>query len=296
MLKFVQTHGMGSDCTAPYDVELDKPYTVAEFINEVLATRKNEWGTIEVKGAFSLKYRYGKTEQEIPEQYANLPVKKAHASGGWSAMDYYLKVEAIRSPWLPKQINERLFARILETGEIVKVHGSVTIQFNERDQNGNWRLPPDELELREPKEEGFPWRARILQTGEVIDIRMEKPIFQYMDADERDKFKDLSKYKLEEIEFFYSDMDEKDMSPFEPNREKGKHETVKEIDWEQRRYEIAKDCFVREFNRIAEKIDKVIEDRSDVEAENIVNSTIKRLIKGCVGVADDLIKELKGEE
>ena len=72
--------------------------------------------------------------------------------------------------------------------------------------------------------------------------------------------------------------------------------TIKEIDWEQRRYEIAKDCFVREFNRISEKIDKVIEDRSDFEAENIVNSTIKRLIKGCVGVADDLIKELKGEE
>lgn len=92
MLKFVQTHATGGDCTAPYDVILDKPYTVSEFINEVLTTHKNEWGIIRVRGAFSINYRYGKMEKEIPEQYANLSIKKVQAAGGWSAMDYHIEV------------------------------------------------------------------------------------------------------------------------------------------------------------------------------------------------------------
>lgn len=234
MLKFVQTHGMGSDCTAPYDVELDRPYTVAEFINEVLTSRKNEWGEIEIKGAFSLKYRYGKTEQEIPEQYANLPVKKAHAAGGYSAMNYRLEIEFIRfsDSNLPEIINQGLYARIRDTGEIVKVHSSVTIGFNKRDQNGNWRLPPDELELREPKEEGLLWRAKILRTGEVIDIRMDRPIIQL----DYDNVKNLSKYRLEEIEFFYQDSCE--------NKKLSKPLDSCDPIWEARKYEVAKDILL----------------------------------------------------
>lgn len=98
---------MGGDCTASYDVELDKPYTVAEFINEVLTTRKNEWGSINVKDAFYLKYRYGKTEQEIPEQYANLSVKKVKAAGGYTAMSYDVDVEFKEE--VENKINQGLF-------------------------------------------------------------------------------------------------------------------------------------------------------------------------------------------
>lgn len=191
MLKFIQTHGVGSDETAPYDVVLDKPYTVSEFINEVLTTRKSEWGDIEVKGAFFLKYRYGKAEQEIPEQYAKLPVKKAHASGGWSAMNYKLDVG---------------------------------------------------------------------------------------------------------LQGFLSDMDEKDVSPFEPDREKGKHETAKEIDWEQRRYEIAKECLVQRIDRKIEKMDILIQFIEESDVKKVANLMNKEFVKSCVSYADELIKELKGEK
>lgn len=92
MLKFIQTHSMGGDCTAPYDVELDRPYTVREFINEILAASPHEWGEIRVVGCFSIKYRYGKIEDIIPARYADLSVSEVKASGGYSAMNYRIKL------------------------------------------------------------------------------------------------------------------------------------------------------------------------------------------------------------
>lgn len=107
MLKFIQTHATGSDCTAPYDVILDKPYTVGEFINEVLTTRPNEWGEFIVRHKGSdyfgtmarAEYRYGEMKNrhgiktEIPEEFALLPIKEVKAAGGWSAMDYNLIID-----------------------------------------------------------------------------------------------------------------------------------------------------------------------------------------------------------
>ena len=107
MLKFIQTHHTGGDCTAPYDVLLDKPYTVGEFINEVLTTRSNEWGEFIVRrkgsGYFdrmaSAEYRYGKMKNRngentaIPVELISMPIMEIKAAGGWSAMDYNLIVE-----------------------------------------------------------------------------------------------------------------------------------------------------------------------------------------------------------
>ena len=47
-MRFIQTHSMGSDCTAPYDIVDYQAKTVVEFINEMLHQRKSEWGDIEV--------------------------------------------------------------------------------------------------------------------------------------------------------------------------------------------------------------------------------------------------------
>ena len=101
MLKFIQTHAAGGDETAPYDVIPDKPYTVGEFINEVLITRPNEWGEFIVRrkgsGYFgrmaSAEYRYGKMETEIPAEFATQPIKEVKAAGGWSSMDYNLIID-----------------------------------------------------------------------------------------------------------------------------------------------------------------------------------------------------------
>ena len=44
MIKFIQTSEVFGDCSANYDVKLNKPHTVGEFINLVLVERKGEWG------------------------------------------------------------------------------------------------------------------------------------------------------------------------------------------------------------------------------------------------------------
>ncbi|MDE6754477.1 MAG: hypothetical protein K2J82_07680 [Muribaculaceae bacterium] len=101
-LKFIQTHEASRDCTAPYDVVLDKPYTITEFIHEVLTTRPNEWGQFNIRQKGSnwldrmavVEYRYGKMENRDWEKIvASLPIEEVKARGGWSAMDYDLIIK-----------------------------------------------------------------------------------------------------------------------------------------------------------------------------------------------------------
>lgn len=107
MLKFIQTHEASRDCTAPYDVVLDKPYTISEFIEEILKAHPNEWGKFYVRRKGSgwldrmaeIEYRYGKMENrdrekaEIPDEFASLPILEIKARGGWTNMDYDLIIE-----------------------------------------------------------------------------------------------------------------------------------------------------------------------------------------------------------
>ena len=107
MIKLIQARPESRDCTAPYDVVLSKPYTITEFIKEVLATRSGDWGEFVVRRKGSdwldhmavVKYRYGKLENrdgkkaEIPENLAILSITEVKASGGWSAMDYNIIIE-----------------------------------------------------------------------------------------------------------------------------------------------------------------------------------------------------------
>lgn len=93
-------HGAGrerGDCTAPYHVELDKVYTVDEFVHTVL-TRK-EWGYIGIycKGTIfgepKCEYRYDKLLYALPDDVLDKKIVKAEADGGWSRMDYLLWIE-----------------------------------------------------------------------------------------------------------------------------------------------------------------------------------------------------------
>lgn len=91
-----------SDCTALYDVILDKEYTVKEFVDTVL-TRDGELGYIyvmhtESKSIFEnprCEYKWGKLLHTLPEEVLDRKISDIAASGGWSSMDYilYLKRE-----------------------------------------------------------------------------------------------------------------------------------------------------------------------------------------------------------
>lgn len=100
MLKFIQTHSEARDCTALYDVILDKPYTAGEFVEKVLVTRSNEWGNFDVMGRGSdyfhptarVKYRYGKLLETLPENLLSMQIERIKAHGGWTNMDYQLYI------------------------------------------------------------------------------------------------------------------------------------------------------------------------------------------------------------
>ena len=70
-MRFIQTHSMGSDCTAPYDIVDYQAKTAVEFINEMLQQRKNEWGDIEVWADNKpLDYKRIKGDAEKESTYA----------------------------------------------------------------------------------------------------------------------------------------------------------------------------------------------------------------------------------
>lgn len=100
MISIKATGGMGGDATYPYDVIMDRPYTVREFVDEVLAEEGN-WGCIRVSdnprdalGELICWYRHGKLEEEYAsvKKYESIQVKSAHGSGGWSMYDFTLMV------------------------------------------------------------------------------------------------------------------------------------------------------------------------------------------------------------
>lgn len=101
MFRLQQCGQVSGDCTAPYNVILDKVYTVEEFITTVLEHLSNEWGYIGIMDANArnifgnpnCEYSHGKLSTAMPESFMNRKIHRAHASGGWSRMDYLLELE-----------------------------------------------------------------------------------------------------------------------------------------------------------------------------------------------------------
>ena len=98
MFKFIQRTSVRGDCTSGYNIQLDKDYTVKEFIETVLKELSKEWGYIGIydKGSWfgkpCLEYKRGKviTDEKL-EDYADKQIIEVTADGGWSRMDYILK-------------------------------------------------------------------------------------------------------------------------------------------------------------------------------------------------------------
>ena len=99
MIRIKAMGSMGGDATYPYDVIMTRPYTVREFVDEVLAV-KNNWGRIDVSDSTDNRrkevlcwYRYGRLGVDgMREGYEDALVKSAHGSGGWSRYDFTLVV------------------------------------------------------------------------------------------------------------------------------------------------------------------------------------------------------------
>lgn len=95
------------DCTAPYNVRLDKEYTLKEFINAVLTSRSDERGNIYIAKRNcswynypKIKYRYGQiVGLSCPDFYdiCDRKIKEVSASGGCTVMDYTIKFKGLKT-------------------------------------------------------------------------------------------------------------------------------------------------------------------------------------------------------
>ena len=99
---FVQTAPEAGDCTAPYDILFHKKMTVKEFIKEVLT--RHEWGFVNIydpdahDNLYKRKdcvccYLYDEVKSCFPVDILNTYISSASAHGGWTRMDYMLKLE-----------------------------------------------------------------------------------------------------------------------------------------------------------------------------------------------------------
>lgn len=81
-----------------YQIETNAK-NLKEFVEEVLNERKDEWGYIGIDDGTSvfgdpkIEYRHGSQLQEFPSNILNCKIIDIKADGGWSRMDYKLKLE-----------------------------------------------------------------------------------------------------------------------------------------------------------------------------------------------------------
>lgn len=97
MFELKSTGNIRGDCTQPFEVILEKEYTVEEFVQTVLT--RNEWGCICVSNKWKV---YGNTKCEysretlksvFPDEILCKKVVAASSDGGWSCMDYWLQIK-----------------------------------------------------------------------------------------------------------------------------------------------------------------------------------------------------------
>lgn len=93
MFSLEQSGPTGGDCTASYEVTLDKVYTVKEFVNDVLS-KAGEWGYINIQGnSYTMSYKYGKMETPMMDSDGDKTISSVSAHGGWSRMDYHITIK-----------------------------------------------------------------------------------------------------------------------------------------------------------------------------------------------------------
>lgn len=99
MLRYIQTTPTSSDCTACYDVELDKEYTVEGFMEAILKRDLREWGKFAIFnenypfGYPQCNYRGRALKESFPIDILKKKVVKVTSNGGRSLMDYIIWTE-----------------------------------------------------------------------------------------------------------------------------------------------------------------------------------------------------------
>jgi hypothetical protein len=86
----------GGDCCAPYEILLNRECTLRELVDCILKNDR-DWGYITICGRVDdkkVEYRYGKNlKNEFTENELNSILLSVGSYGGWSRMDYVVKLK-----------------------------------------------------------------------------------------------------------------------------------------------------------------------------------------------------------
>lgn len=105
-MRFKQTGPERGDCTTPYEVVLDRTYTVGEMITAIHTENEQEFGSIKTYEGEAPFWGIGK-EKVLEVHYGSghiktltgdrtildKPVTKVVADGGWGQMHYFISTE-----------------------------------------------------------------------------------------------------------------------------------------------------------------------------------------------------------
>ncbi len=88
------------DCTCVQEVYFNKPYILKDFINDVVSKKCNEWGHIYIDSwitGFEIEYKSGDIlKDSIPPEMLDLEIMDISANGGYSCMDYAVKLKGLK--------------------------------------------------------------------------------------------------------------------------------------------------------------------------------------------------------
>lgn len=107
MLKFKQISKFRGDETASYSVKIQKEnVSLLEFINYLLTERRTEWGYVKIQdedcpwydSTYKVEYKWGNiVSDNIPDDIKGKIIpSEIFCDGGWSRMDYVIKLEDIK--------------------------------------------------------------------------------------------------------------------------------------------------------------------------------------------------------
>lgn len=92
MMKFTSITQMSGDGTQSFSVDLKKTYTLEDLVKEILL--RKEWGYISITGlAANVEFKMDKLLSEIKTDLLPRMVDDVKASGGWTRMDYVIKLK-----------------------------------------------------------------------------------------------------------------------------------------------------------------------------------------------------------
>lgn len=102
LFKLGETLYRSTDATCDYELLITKPCTLRQFVEEVISNKK-EWGYIGIQpknketifGDPCIEYENGLLLSTFPDELLDkqIDIKAKHeASGGWSRMDYLVRL------------------------------------------------------------------------------------------------------------------------------------------------------------------------------------------------------------